>query len=189
VKRISAIVSSIILSGLLLPTVHADGGLGVTSGVFTFEDIGHLDVSGQAGLHIVSSLSSAGGRFDPATQCSDLDCVPGTVVSLGATWTSPDLGGDLSVRGKNYQLGVEGETGAVGSIEFDGSVTLPDFTGSDTIDVSAPFTFTGVLHYPDTAAGRQDTLSGQGTATLTMRRSADGTAWQFVSATYEFAKK
>jgi hypothetical protein len=189
VKRISAILFCSVLSGLLLPTVHADSGLAVTSGVFTIDTAGVIDVSGQAGLHMVAAVSTAGGRFAPWNQCSDLECVPGTVVSLGAAWTSPDLGGDLSIRGKQYRLGVEGAAGAGGSVEFNGSVTLPDFNGNNTIEVTGPFTLTGQLHYPDVIGGNDDVLSGQGTATLTMRLSADGSAWQYVSARYVFEKK
>jgi hypothetical protein len=189
VKRISAIVFGIILCGLLLPAAQASDVTHVTSGVFTFESVGNIDLSGQSGLHLTSTVSSAAGHFAPENQCDALDCVPGTVMSLNAGWSSPDLGGQLSLRGKDYALGVEGEGGAGGSVEFDGRVTLPDFNGSDTIDVSAPFTLSGGLHYPDVIDGTDTSLSGQGTATLTMRVSPDGTAWQFVSARYEFAKK
>ena len=105
-KQPSAITACIFLFAALLAPARAADGTRVTSGVFTFEDIGTLDISGQSGLHMTARVSEAGGRFDPKNACEFLDCVPGTPFGLGATWVSPDLGnGVFSFRGQDWQLG------------------------------------------------------------------------------------
>ncbi len=116
--------------------------------------------------------------------------MPGTPFGLGATWISPDLGnGVFSFRGQDWQLGPEEPDAAQGTIEFDGTAVTPDFNGSDTVDVSAPFTFTGSIMYRRPGFPQHtEQLSGGGIATVTMSLSAGGTAWQFVSARYEFEK-
>jgi hypothetical protein len=67
-------------------------------------------------------------------------------VNLGAFWWGSDLRGTARLRGNDYVLGSEStEDGADGVADFEGIVMLPDFTDSDTVSVSAPFTFSGQL--------------------------------------------
>src|SRR5439155_17914751 len=113
--------------------------------------------------------------------------VPGTQVDLTASWSGSDLRGSVSLRGKDYVLGSENLDSEVGDVMFSGLLTLPDFTGSPTVDVSAPFTLTGRL-WPLADPSDVEPLSGSGTATLQFRQSDDGTAWIWVSATYTLQK-
>jgi hypothetical protein len=188
VKRIAALVPGFFLATLFLFTVHADQGTRVTAGALTFsEHVGDLDVSGQSNFRMQASVDTAGGIFIPENQCEDLECVPGTEVDLSARWVGSDLRGSASLRGNDYVLGSEDLDSASGDVMFSGRLTLPDFSGSPTVDVSAPFTLTGRL-VPLQDSNNVELLSGFGTATLQFRQSVDGTAWQFVSATYALQK-
>jgi hypothetical protein len=184
VKRIAALVPGLFLASLFLFTVRADQGTRVANGTFTFSGVGQIDISGQSAFRMHADVSIAGGIFVPQDQCNFLDCVPGTQVNLAARWVGGDLRGSVRLRGKDYILGSEDANAANGDVMFNGSLTLPDFTGSGTVDVSAPFTLTGQVALP--GSDDAEPLFGSGIATLQFRQSADGSAWQFVSAIYQF---
>jgi hypothetical protein len=187
VKRIAVVVSGLFLVTLFPFTVHADQGIRVTAGALTFSgSAGHLDISGQSGFRMQADVDWASGIFIPKDQCGVPECVPGTQVDLTARWIGLDLRGSVSLRGKDYVLGSEDLDSEVGDVVFSGLLTLPDF-GSPTVDVSAPFTLTGRL-WPLTDSSDIEPLSGSGIATLQFRQSADGTTWEWVSATYTFQK-
>lgn len=185
-KRTAVYLLPLFLCSLAV-TAHAVQGTRVTSGGLSFASgVGRVDMSGQSGFQMTADVDSAGGIFAPENQCSDVDCVPGTQVNLNAHWTGSDLRGTASLRGQDYELGSESPSGAFGIVTFDGSLVLPDFNGTGTVDVRAPFTFSGQLT-PE-ATFEAERLFGSGVATLRFHQSADGSAWQFESATYQFTR-
>jgi hypothetical protein len=186
-KRSAASLSALVLASLVTVPAHAVQGTRVTSGGLTFSGgLGDIEIRGQSGFSMSARVDNVSGIFAPDNQCSDVDCVPGTQVSLNAHWTGNDLPGSASLRGQSYVLGSEGAGAANGIVTFDGSVVLPDFNSTGSVDVSAPFTFSGQLKPED--APTAEPLFGSGIATLTFHQSADGSAWQFASATYEFRR-
>jgi hypothetical protein len=147
--------------------------------------VGVIDMAGQSDLRLRASVDDVGGIFAPRNQCQELDCVPGTQVNLEGFWTGLDLRGTLRWKGKDYVLGTEQASGVLGIARFDGTLTLPPFSSAATvIDIDAPFSFSGEVRFQDTFT--VEPLSGSGVATLQFRQSSDGTAWQFVNATYAF---
>jgi hypothetical protein len=91
------------------------------------------------------------------------------------------------LRGHDYALGQEGAGGAMGIIDFEGTVTMPDLTDTGTAQVSAPFSFSGQLRPEDT--GITEPLTGSGVATIDLHVNFDGASWMVTRATYEFAHK
>jgi hypothetical protein len=188
VKSVTRLLpAAVLFCGLVLP-LRADNGTSVTSGALMFAShVGVIDIAGQHNFQMRSNVDDVGGIFVPQNQCGDLDCSPGTTVNLEAKWSGNDLSGTLAFKGKSYPLGKEGPSGALGIVDFEGSLVLPPFNDSGTVDVSAPFTFSGQLEFEDTLA--REPLSGAGIATLQFKRSADGSAWQFSNATYALQKQ
>jgi len=165
--------------------LQAASGTRVTSGALMFAShVGVVDVAGQSGFRMRANVDDVGGRFDASNQCVDLDCAPGTAVSLFAQWSGSDLNGTVTFKGHSYGLGGEGGGGALGIVTFDGHLTLPPFNDAGVVDIDAPFTFSGRVDF--TGTGTTEPLSGTGMATFQFKRSADGTAWQFSNATYAF---
>jgi hypothetical protein len=187
VKRISNVLSPFaILAALSLPA-HGAAGTSVTSGALMFASgVGVIDIAGQSDFRLRSPVDSTSGRFDAAFQCSELDCGPGTVVSLFAAWFGNNLSGTLRFKGHSYALGSESADGALGRVQFDGSVTLPPFNTSGTIDIDVPISLSGQIQFNDT--GAVEPLTGTGIATIQFKRSPDGSAWQFSNATYALTK-
>jgi hypothetical protein len=188
VKRLSTVLSVAAIFGLTLMPSDASEGTRVTSGAMHFEDtVGGITLEGQSGFRMEAGVDVTGGVYDPWNQCLFPECQPGTEVSLFAHWIGLDLNGTVSLRGKTYVLGQEGEGGAFGSVEFDGSVILPEFTSSGTAEVSAPFLFSGQVA-PDNPSGliEFEPISGSGIATLFLSIGYDGTSWSVDRATYEF---
>ena len=179
----------VIGSGAMMLPLQAAQGTRITAGTFVFENIGDINLQGQSGLRMQAAVDSAGGRFAPKSQCEFPECPPGTPISLSAFWSGQDLRGRASFRGRDFVLGSEGADGAFGTAQFEGTVTAPEFTGNQTVDVAAPFTFSGELAYPD-ASGiiQREPLSGGGVAILTLKWSPEGMSWLFSSARYEFTK-
>lgn len=183
----TSLVASALFYASVLP-LSGDSGTRVTSGALMFAShVGVIDIAGQHGFRMRANVDDVGGIFAPANQCGDLDCVPGTMVNLEAKWSGLDLRGTLLFKGQSYPLGSEGTTGALGLVDFEGSLVLPPFNDRGTVDVDAPFTLTGFVEFEDTLA--REPISGAGVATLQFKRSADGSAWQFSNATYAIVRQ
>jgi hypothetical protein len=188
VKRSSTILSVLFMFLALFVPVHGEQGTRVTSGTFTFASgLGEIHARGQSGFRIDARVDITGGIYNPESQCAELECQPGTEVSLLAHWVGQDLNGPATLRGQDYVLGREGEGGAMGIVTFDGSVILPDFNSSGTAVVTAPFTFTGQLESETTF--EVEPLCGSGVATLQLSEATEGQAWRVTGATYQFLKK
>src|SRR5207302_305797 len=188
VRRIVTVLAIVFLFPLLFVPTHAEQGTRVTSGAFTFASgLGEIKVTGQSGFRMDARVDITSGIYNPQSQCAELDCQPGTEVSLLARWVGQDLNGSASLRGQDFVLGQEGAGGAQGTVTFDGSVILPDFNSSGTATVSAPFTFTGQLESETTF--EVEPLFGSGVATLQLTEATEGQAWHVTGATYEFARR
>jgi hypothetical protein len=187
-KRDATILSILFLFSALLVSIHGDQGTRLTSGAFTFASgLGEIHAAGQSGFRIDARVDITSGVYDPESHCAELDCQPGTELSLLAHWVGQGVGGSATLRGQDYVLGMEGEGGGMAIVTFDGSVILPDFNSSRTAVVTAPFTFTGQLESETTF--EVEPLSGSGVATLQLSEAAEGQAWRVTAATYQFAKR
>lgn len=187
-KRFATSALAIALFCALGLPLSGDSGTRVTSGALMFaSNVGVIDIAGQHSFRMRANVDDVGGIFLPSNQCSDLDCVPGTTVNLQARWSGLDLPGTLVFKGHSYALGHEGASGAQGLVDFEGSLVLPPFNDSGTVDVDAPFTLTGQVEFEDTLT--TEPISGVGVATLQFKRSADGSAWQFANATYALQRQ
>jgi hypothetical protein len=190
-KGRSILIALVALLCLAAGSSHADDGTTITSGAMEFEQTsGIIDVSGQSGFRMHAGVDVSGGIYGPWQQCSVPECGPGTEVTLFAHWVGLDLRGTVRLQGHNYQLGSESEGGAMGSVEFDGSVVMPPFNEGGTATVSAPFTFIGQVT-PNSTDGSAPTepLSGGGIATLQLSINFDGSSWNIDRATYQFSRR
>jgi hypothetical protein len=189
VKRLSMFLSALALSWPMVAPLQAAEGMRVSSGALTFAShVGHIDIRGKSGFSMQATVDDAGGIFDAGNQCS-FECTPGTELSLFALWLGSDLSGAATLRGQKYLLGHEGEGGAFGIVQFDGEVTLPEFTDSGTAELSAPFSFVGQITADDpSGSGDTEPFFGTGVATLMLSVAADGTSWHLDSTTYEFQR-
>jgi hypothetical protein len=174
---------------LFIPALAADG-LRIKSGALSFAShSGRITVEGTSNVQLDAAVNSSGGFMGTDEQCGLVQCEPGTtLVTLRAFWSGLDLSGMLRLRGRTFVMGTENADGANGTVEFDGAVEIPAVTGPDTIQVSAPFTMSGVVTYGRNADGSPivEPLSGAGTAMLTFEPNLDQTAWRFVNAEYVF---
>lgn len=145
-----------------------------------------LDLKGTAGFRLAT-----GNAYDPGyppTGC--YPCGPGTFALNGQPNSYSDLIGTATVRGRTYRLGDGNYYASVG-FAFLGTVTLPPFTGSDVIELSAPFTFTGTITAFDGPGAPQvrSDLAGGGVARLRFEAwhlDSGLHVWKLASAVYEF---
>ena len=189
-NRIRQIVKTACAVLVLLTPLQAADGLTIKGGAFTYAaHTGRVVLNGTSGMRLDASVSSSSGVMGPDEQCGFSECEPGTtVVTLNATWSGTDFTGTLRLRGQEYTLGLESADGALGRVNFSGSVEVPAAVGPDPIEVSAPFTMTGSVAHGQGADGSPivESMRGGGTATLTFTPNVNQSAWQFVSADYVF---
>ncbi|HUR35139.1 MAG TPA: hypothetical protein VM032_15150 [Vicinamibacterales bacterium] len=183
--------AALLVTLLVTPAAPASGaGISVTSGALDMRfSSGRLLVGGDHGFTLDSSVASIDGVFAPATcNASPRACVPGATVDLTALWVGSDVRGTASVDGRVFTgLGSMSGTSHA-SIHFAGSAVLPPAGGS-AVTVRAPFTFDGVFDHLDVdTAPVQDTLSGSGTASLSLVPSAlvPG-GWSIARVVYAFS--
>lgn len=187
-KRIATLVPAIAVLWIIAPSLDAVQGTRITTGTLTFEGgVGDIDMGGQSGFSIESRVDRAGGVFEPTEQCTGGDCPPGTVVNLFATWSGGDLSGTATLRGQTFVLGSEGEGGASGLLDFEGTVTLPEMTTDGMVTLTAPVSVSGQLVPVDT--GILEPLFGTAIASVTFRKSVDFDAWEFQRATYTITRR
>lgn len=154
---------------------------------------GTLNILGTSGLRIAATLNFNFGSFG-WHGCENVPiCLPGDVVSLRADYAvQPSIfmgSGQVTTRGRTYSLFDE----ATAQFHFDGAFVAPEFTDDQTVQVSAPFAFSGALQVPN----RQDpniydvfNLRGSGVATVTLIRSIYTPSWWIVGGvTYDFVPR
>jgi hypothetical protein len=138
------------------------------------------------------SLTAAGDAFSDEYWLYDSchnnpGCMPGKVLSLFAWFCCSDFHGTATADGMTFRLG-SGDSGA--GVIFEGSWTVPAFTGATTTTVIAPFTFTGWVDYPydppNPFPRHGDGLVGSGLTTIDLVWHAQDSAWSLAGARYEF---
>ena len=149
-----------------------------------------IDLKGTRSFRLDSTFEGPIGPFD-----SCLPCVPGDPIRLDSFASGVDVRGSVTLHGKTYEpiggLG-PGDPGVL--LEFKGEeFTAPPFTDAATVEMSAPFTFSGIFSYhpdgPSTAS--VETLTGRGIATVRLKKldSEFGPSlWLFADAVYDFTK-
>jgi hypothetical protein len=159
----------------------------ILGGSLTFQDAqGDLTLTGERGFTLISRVDALAGVFGPWSSCTP--CIPGAAISLTAEWIGKDLTGTATLDGRAYTgLGGSDLFDAVASVSFSGPAVLAPPLG-DAATLIAPFTFIGGFSYllPGDPVGRHELLSGQGTATIHLRRHAAEDLWMFDSAVYQF---
>jgi hypothetical protein len=147
--------------------------------------VGHVDVVGERGFALTSNVNASGGFYAPRMECGAKICLPGSAVSLRATWGGSDLPGSLSFEGQVYDdLGnLNSFTSAV--IDFTGSFIVPPLAPSATL--TAPFIFDGLFSIPNAANTDRitHTLTGSGMATVTL--SAPNGEWTADAVRYDLS--
>lgn len=177
--------SSILLLGvavLSVPAIASADVIHITSGTVTAVDLDSADfdiASAQHGFTLVGRGDI--GRNDPFI-C--FPCEPGSLQSLVSEWTGLDLLGTATVDGESYVLGL-GNAG--GSTSFTGTWTAPDYDGSPTASVTAPFQFTGTFSFPIGDPRPMLSLAGSGLATVDVAWDPSFDAWETQRARFDFA--
>lgn len=70
-------------------------------------------------------------------------------------------------------------------LSFAGQATMPPMRGGPT-SITAPFELTGEFVYTDDSEVHSPALTGEGTVTLFLEPSLDGTSWLITSAEFDF---
>lgn len=143
---------------------------------------GTVELKGTRGFRLLSDVSYSGGVFAPYSRCP---CPPGTPIDLAAVWVGIDLFGQVRLRGTSYDVGHANGPGAL--VEFTGQVTAPPPNASGFAEVSAPFSFEGLVQTPpEWGLGGPLSLTGHGQAHLQFTFTESVHAWEFLHARYEF---
>lgn len=173
----------------------------VTQGTWTIQASGAFGAFDLHGTDFYVNGTYAWGEVDAITACRT-SCVPGTTVSLRATFVNHEPTALMSFARGTTSLGASATVGWVeyaGALSLAGGVvTLPALTGTEwpqPVSLSAPFTMDGVLEGYDVVGVREPTLLfsqpliGGGTATLTLLAHPDTsghTVLTFYQLRYEF---
>ena len=155
---------------------------------------GVLNVEGTFGVRIDAALNFERADIGWGV-CDLLPCLPGDWTSLSAFYgTQPPNfagSGQVTVQGQTYSLF---DDAIAERLVFDGAFVLPEFTNTvtGTVEVSAPFAFSGSLQVPNRhESGTHDVfkLRGSGVATVTLLRHSFLTRWLVVSVRYDFVPR
>jgi hypothetical protein len=147
---------------------------------------GDLNIQGTSGLRIDATLGGSSGSF--WSFCDIVACLPGDEIDIGIEYNFLDVFGQVAIQGQTYTL----TDGAFLQLRFDGTTVLPEFTDTDIVEVTAPFTFSGSLQVPDRhEPGTSDVfeLQGSGVATITLEPNQFFTGWVVGSVTYDFVSR
>jgi len=160
----------------------------ITSGAMVGDEFGvHVTIhSLSRGFSLTASGTRGSGSYELA-ECNSNECRPGDMLSLAAGWNGVDFGGTATIDGSTFLVGlITSTTGAAGA-HFVGTWTAPPFTGATTAIVTAPFTFTGGLAYPDSFLLPEESLVGSGIATIRLAWNPIFNSWGYTGSTYTFA--
>ena len=133
---------------------------------------GNLFIGGTRGFTFRTRVDNRLGELEP--EFCELGCAPGTTVGIGARWSGAHLPGMVTFDGAIYPVGDLD----IMSVEFAGSVVVPDAPGGASLKV--PFSFSGEFR----PALRSWMLSGSGTATVVLQPI--NTGLQIASINYSF---
>ena len=172
------------------PVKDGDGqSIRVLSGQLTYNEPNaiSIEIKGTHGLRVSAVVPDPIAFFVPRLDCAP--CEPGARVGLNAVFVDSSLSGTVKLRGQEYRLGMQ-PGDAVLNLEFTGEgVILPDVTG-DSVELSAPFQFTGTVSLLESGGTTSHhAFTGQGVATLRFRllgTTPDDDVWITTAAVYDF---
>lgn len=149
-----------------------------------------IDLKGTRSFRLSSSFE---GPIGPVDNCQP--CLPGDRLRLDAVAIGSDVRGTVTLHGKTYdRIGGAGDDPSI-ALEFKGDGFIaPPFTDAPTVEMSAPFTFSGIFsYYPDGPAmgSVTETLTGRGIATVRLTKLDFGpelVVWEEAGAVYDFTK-
>jgi len=149
---------------------------------------GVMHLEGARGL----VLDARGDGRATIMECDGLtdQCDPGRTVTLNTGWLGSTLGGQATIDGETFPVGLGTETTGAAVAIFSGSILMPAFSDDESVSVAAPFTFFGRLSYPaplNMPPSAPVDLTGQGTATVDLAWVSSGAgSWDVRGATYLF---
>ena len=150
-----------------------------------------IDVKGTRSFRLSSTFE---GPIGPVDACRP--CAPGDRVRLDSTAIGLDVRGTVTLHGKTYdRIGGAGQFDPGIALEFKGEGFIaPPFTDAATVELSAPFTFSGTFsYYPDgpSMPSVTETLTGSGIATVRLSKLVYGpglAVWELAEAVFDFTK-
>jgi len=150
-----------------------------------------IDVKGTRSFRLSSTFE---GPIGPVDACRP--CAPGDRVRLDSTAIGLDVRGTVTLHGKTYdRIGGAGQFDPGIGLEFKGEGFIaPPFTDAATVELSAPFTFSGTFsYYPDgpSMPSVTETLTGSGIATVRLSKLVYGpglAVWELAEAVFDFTK-
>jgi hypothetical protein len=181
-------VALLLFVDLLAARAAAADPIRITGGSLVMNPTsGPIVLAGDREFTFDSRVDVAGGLFMPWDACSLSVCEPGDTLGLNAGWSGNDLTGPATLDGISYA-----DVGALASsssliVRFVGTAVLPPLSSSATM--TAPFSFTGTFFHSVDGNSIDDSLVGDGTATLTLSPSAGFPgAWHVDGAHYDFGE-
>ena len=148
-----------------------------------------IDLKGTRSFRLSSTFE---GPVGPVSSCSP--CVPGDRISLDSIAVGLDVRGAVTLHGKTYDpIGGSGQFDPGIALELEGeSFIAPPFGNAATVEMSAPFTFSGTFSYfPDGpfTPGATETLIGRGIVTVRLSKLVFGPEeayWQVTDVVFDF---
>jgi len=133
------------------------------------QSTGRMLLGGDSGFTLEAQVSTADGVFGPSScNATPTGCLPGNTIDLTALWVGGDLRATASLQGHVYDRVGSATSTNQAAVRFLGAATVPA-AGTTQVTISAPFAFDGTFdHLDPLGAPVHDTLSGAGTAYLTL---------------------
>jgi hypothetical protein len=150
--------------------------IAITSGsleVFLFGPASHvpsvLVLAGDRGFTM--NAIAGQGIFGPGRDCHPDGCQPGQTIDLSASWSGLDITGMATLDGITYEHFGAASDDAVAIVNFAASFILPMDAGA-TVDITAPFLFTGFFVHGQTGPEIfRELLLGSGIVSTRFRRA------------------
>ena len=148
-----------------------------------------IDLKGTRSFRLSSTFE---GPIGPVFNCQP--CAPGDRLRLDSMAVGLDVRGSVTLHGKTYDpIGGSGQADPGVALELRGEGFIaPPFSDAATVEMSAPFTFSGTFsYYPDgpTMPNVTETLTGRGIATVRLSQLVFGpglAVWQVAGAVFDF---
>jgi hypothetical protein len=169
--------------------VTPPSGVQVTSGYLDMSGpAGALVLAGTGGFVLDAAVRAADGVYGPsACSSSPRACAAGSMLDLSALWVGGDVRGTAAVAADVYRnLGSAASLNQV-AVSFQGGALLPP-RAAVPVTIHAPFAFSGTFDHADaTAVPTEVTLTGNGTASLTLiPNPLTSDTWSVSKAVYAF---
>lgn len=164
--------------------------MSITSGSLTVTGRfgpGAVSLAGTDGFSLGARVIPSEGRVDPLHIGCDIQCEPGSSISIGAWLGGPAFVGTATLEGTSYALTGSINDPAGVALEWFGMLALPPL-GSGVTTATAPFRATGFFGLP---SGEVTRLAGRGVATLWLAPVGEATGlppgWVAQQIRYDFS--